>query len=82
MSTGAIIGLCLGLGIPGGLIIGLIIGFFVSQKYFKKQMNDNPPVSKEAIRAMYRQMGRTPTEAQLNQTMEAFKRNNNPKKNN
>jgi len=79
MSTGAIIGLCLGLGIPLSLIAGLIIGFIVSRKYFKKQMDDNPPITKEGLRAMYRQMGRTPTEAQLNATLEAFKRNNKKK---
>lgn len=76
MSTGAIIGICLGVGVPVSLIVGLIIGFVIAQKYFKKQVTENPPVSREAIKAMYRQMGRTPSETQINQTMEAFKRNN------
>jgi len=80
MSTGGIIGLCLGLGIPLSLILGLVIGFVVSQKYFKKQMEENPPISKEQLRDMYRSMGRTPSESQINQTMEAFKRGQKGKK--
>ncbi len=57
------------------LIIGALIGFFASQKYFKKQMDENPPITREQIRAMYQQMGRTPSESQINQVMEAMKKN-------
>ncbi|MCQ3907770.1 MAG: YneF family protein [Mycoplasmoidaceae bacterium] len=51
MSGGALAGLIIGC-IIGGLIIGLIIGFFISQKYFKKQLKDNPPITREQIKAM------------------------------
>lgn len=57
------------------LIIGAIIGFFLAQKYFKKQLDENPPITREQIRAMYQQMGRTPSESQINQVMEAMKKN-------
>ncbi|XQP55974.1 MAG: YneF family protein [Mycoplasmoidaceae bacterium] len=69
------LGLSLGLGIPLSIIAGIFIGFAIGQKYFKKQLNDNPPVTREQIRAMYQQMGRTPSESQINAVMEAMKRN-------
>lgn len=75
MSTGAIIGLCLGLGIPLSLIIGGILGFYFATKYFKKQMKKNPPITEDQIRAMYAQMGRKPSETQVKQVMSAFKKN-------
>lgn len=68
------LGLSLGLGVPLSIIIGIIIGFAIGQKYFKKQLKENPPVTREQIRAMYQQMGRTPSESQINQVMEAMKR--------
>lgn len=71
---GLALGLSLGLGIPLSIIIGIIIGFAIGQKYFKKQLKENPPVTREQIRAMYQQMGRTPSESQINQVMEAMKR--------
>lgn len=74
MSTGAIVGLAIGVTIAG-IIIGIFIGFAIGQKYFKKQLKDNPPVTREQIKAMYQQMGRTPSESQINQVMEAMKRN-------
>ncbi len=57
------------------LIAGAIIGFVVAQKYLKKQLKENPPITREQIRAMYQQMGRTPSESQINQVMEAMKKN-------
>lgn len=74
MSAGAIAGLAVGVGIAC-LIIGAIIGFVIAQKYFKKQLKENPPITREQIRAMYQQMGRTPSESQINQVMEAMKKN-------
>lgn len=73
MDVGSWIGLSVGLTIVG-LIIGVIIGIFVSQKMFKKQLRDNPPVTRDQIRAMYTQMGRKPTEAQINQVMSTMKK--------
>ncbi len=73
MSAGAIAGLAVGVAIAG-IIIGILIGFALGQRYFKKQLKENPPITREQIRAMYQQMGRTPTESQINQVMEAMKR--------
>ena len=65
MSTGAIIGLSV--GIPLALIVGLVIGYFAATHFFKKQMKKNPPISKDTIRMIYRQVGRTPSEKQVNE---------------
>jgi len=63
-----------------GIIIGAVLGFFLSQKYFKKQMEENPPMTREGMKALYRSIGRTPSEADINRAMEAFKRQNKTSK--
>ena len=73
MSTGAIIGLVIGVSVFT-LLVGAVLGFYISQKYFKKQLEGNPPITREQIKAMYRQMGRTPSEGQINSIMETMKR--------
>lgn len=73
MSIGGIIGLVIGISVAT-LLIGAILGFYISQKYFKKQLEDNPPITRDQIKAMYRQMGRTPSEGQINSIMETMKR--------
>ena len=35
----------------------------------QKQLKDNPPMSEAAVRAMMTQMGRTPSQKQVNQMM-------------
>ncbi len=64
---GLALGLSLGLGIPISLLIGLAIGYFVATKLFKKQLKDNPPISKDTIRMIYSQVGRHPSEKQVNE---------------
>ncbi len=71
---GLALGLSLGLGIPIALAIGAFIGYYLSTKYFKKQLKNNPPISEKQIRMLYQQMGRKPTEKQIKQIMESFKR--------
>jgi uncharacterized protein YneF (UPF0154 family) len=73
MSIGGIIGLVIGISVAT-LLIGAVLGFYISQKYFKKQLEDNPPITRDQIKAMYRQMGRTPSEGQINSIMETMKR--------
>lgn len=60
------------LQILGGLIVGAVIGFFVAKKYIQKYMKKNPPINEQMIRAMMTQMGRTPSQKQVNQTMKAM----------
>ena len=54
------------------LIVGAIIGFFLSQRYFKKYLRENPPVNENMIRAMMMQMGRKPSEKQVRQVMQSM----------
>ncbi len=65
MSTGAIVGLAV--GIPLALLVGAIIGYYVATHLFKKQMKKNPPITKDTIRMIYRQVGRSPSEKQVNE---------------
>ena len=52
-----------------GLIIGAIVGFFGTRYVFKKQLQKNPPINEKMIRAMYMEMGRKPSEAQIKRIM-------------
>lgn len=65
MSSGAIAGLAVGMVILG-VIIGLVIGFFVARYVTQRQMKKNPPITKDVIRLLYSQIGRKPTEQQVN----------------
>ena len=73
--AGAIIGVFL-----GAMILGIVIGFRIANKMTKKQLEENPPITEEQIRAMYAQMGRKPSEQQIRQIMNNFKRKVNEKK--
>jgi uncharacterized protein YneF (UPF0154 family) len=63
-----------------GLIIGIvcllggaIAGFFIARKIFAKQLEKNPPITRDMIRAMFMQMGRKPSEADINRVMASMK---------
>ncbi|MBR4486878.1 YneF family protein [bacterium] len=60
-----------------GIIAGAIIGFFITKRYYDKQLKENPPITEEQIKIMFSQMGRKPTEKQVRQIMYSMK---NPKK--
>lgn len=51
------------------LLVGGALGFFISQRYFKRYLEKNPPVNEKMIRAMMTQMGRKPSEKQVRQVM-------------
>lgn len=55
----------------GGILTGLVL----AKKSFKKQLKNNPPITKEQIRQMYQKMGRKPSESQINQIINSFKKN-------
>ena len=71
LEVGALIGIIIGV-----LVAGLLVGFFASRWYFKRQLEKNPPITREMIRAMYLSMGRKPSEADINRTMNAMKNAN------
>lgn len=55
--------------IIGGVLLGAIGGFFGARYYFKKQMEKNPPINEKMIRAMFKSMGRNPSEKQVREIM-------------
>ena len=48
-----------------GFIAGGIVGFLVARNLIKKEIEKNPPINENMIRAMFMQMGRKPSEAQI-----------------
>ena len=52
-----------------GLVIGLVIGFLGARKLMKNELKKNPPINEQMIRTMMSQMGRTPSQKQINQMM-------------
>lgn len=56
----------------GGAIIGAVASYFITKKSFEKQLKENPPINEKMIRAMYAQMGRKPSEAQIRQIMKTM----------
>jgi uncharacterized protein YneF (UPF0154 family) len=58
----------------GCLIVGLVAGFFIARTVFKKQLEKNPPINENMIRAMFMQMGRKPSEKQIREVMNSMKR--------
>lgn len=59
-----------------GLILGAVIGFLLARRYMKKYLKDNPPINEKMIKIMMQQMGRTPSQKQVNQMMKAMNKVN------
>ena len=57
-----------------GLVVGLVAGFFISRTVMKKYLKKNPPINEKMIKVMMQQMGRTPSQKQINQMMKAMNR--------
>ena len=55
-----------------GLLIGGALGFYFTKKKFEKELKENPPVNEKMIRAMFMQMGRKPSEAQIKAVMRSM----------
>ncbi|AGM26085.1 hypothetical protein SSYRP_v1c04930 [Spiroplasma syrphidicola EA-1] len=64
-------GLIIGIG---ALILGGVLGFIITKKIVQKQLRDNPPITEKQIRAMYMQMGRKPSEADIKKVMNSMKK--------
>ena len=58
-----------------GAIIEGLLGFYFTKKKFEKQLKENPPINEKMIRAMFLQMGRKPSEAQIRQIMKSVNQN-------
>lgn len=55
-----------------GAVVAAIVTFLLSRNYFQKQIEENPPINEKMIRAMFMQMGRKPSEAQVRQVMKSM----------
>lgn len=55
-----------------GLVVGLVAGFFGARTFMKKYLKKNPPINEKMIKIMMQQMGRTPSQKQINQMMKAM----------
>lgn len=79
MAVGAWVGIIIGVAIF--CLIGAAIGtFFFTKKMFEKQIKENPPINEKMIRAMFMQMGRKPSEAQIKSIMRSMQNAKNNKK--
>ena len=56
----------------GGLLLGAAAGFFLARKYMKDYLKKNPPINEDMIKTMMMQMGRKPSQKQVNQMMKSF----------
>ena len=67
-----------------GLLIGAVIGFFIARNvtagffgaraFMKKYLKKNPPINEEMIKALMMQMGRKPSQKQVNQMMKSMQK--------
>ena len=57
-----------------GLIVGLVVGFLGARAFMKKYLKKNPPINEKMIKIMMQQMGRTPSQKQINHMMKAMNR--------
>jgi len=57
------------------LIIGAAAGFFGARALIKREMKKNPPINEKMIRAMFAQLGRKPSEAQIRSVMNSMNKN-------
>ena len=48
-----------------GAIIGGLVTFYFTRKKFEKEIKENPPINEKMIRAMFLQIVRNPSEAQI-----------------
>lgn len=69
METGAWIGV-----VVAALVVGLVVGFFLARWFFKRQLEKNPPINEAMVRALYQSVGRKPSEADIQRTINAVKR--------
>lgn len=59
-----------------GIIIGLVGGFFAARFYMQYELKKNPPLNETVIREMMSQMGRKPSQQQVQAVLRASQKAN------
>ena len=62
------------LKVIGLILVGAVIGFFIARKYMMKYLQKNPPINEEMIKTLMTQMGRKPSQKQVNQMMKSMQK--------
>ena len=57
-----------------GLVLGAVIGFFACKKVMENYLKKNPPINEEMIKSLMLQMGRKPSQKQINQIMKQMEK--------
>lgn len=57
-----------------GILIGAVIGFFIAKKVMTNYLKKNPPINEEMIKSLMMQMGRKPSQKQINQMMKSMEK--------
>ena len=57
-----------------GILVGAVIGFFIAKKVMTNYLKKNPPINQEMIKALMMQMGRKPSQKQINQMMKSMEK--------
>lgn len=55
------------------LVVGMVLGFFIARKYIMNYFQENPPISEEMIRVMFKQMGQKPSEKRIQQIVHSMR---------
>ena len=55
-------------------LVGAAAGFFIAKHFMQKYLKQNPPINEEMIKALMSQMGRTPSQKQVNQMMKQMEK--------
>ncbi|WP_027121415.1 YneF family protein [Mycoplasma leonicaptivi] len=71
LSTAAFIGVVIAIVI-GIALATAILTFFLTKRFFEKQLKENPPINEKMIRVMFSQMGRKASETQIRQIMRSM----------
>jgi len=59
-----------------GIIVGIVGGFFIARMYMKSELEKNPPLNETVIREMMSQMGRKPSQKQVQAVLRASQKAN------
>ena len=60
--------------LAAAVVIAFIGAFFAARWFFQRQLEKNPPINEAMIRELYKSVGRKPSEADIQRTMNAVRR--------